>query len=119
MRVLIADDVPSILMLTTSMVRRRGHEAFSVTDGIAALDAVRDSAFDLVILDIQMPGMEGTDCAREIRRLPATRQPRLLIALTGASDTENIQKILASGFDGILIKPVTGPQLEAVLERLA
>ncbi len=118
MRILIADDVPSILMLTTSMVKRRGHEAVSVADGIAALDAVRDTAFDVVILDIQMPGMEGTDCAREIRRLPVARQPRLLLALTGASDSEHVEQILASGFDDILTKPVTGAQLEAILQRV-
>ena len=118
MRILIADDVPSILMLIASMVRRRGHEAVMVADGGAALEAIRQAPFDLLLLDIQMPGMDGTDCAREVRRLPVESQPQLMLALTGVSDDDQIQAILDAGFDDVLAKPLTGAQLEAVLARI-
>ena len=88
-------------------------------DGSQAVEACRDGRFDLVLMDIQMPNMDGRQATRVIRADEAARGlPRMpIIALTANALSEDREACLAAGMDDYLVKPVSGEQLWAVLSR--
>ena len=77
-----------------------------VGDGAAALAAMRAAAFDLVLLDVRMPGMNGLDTARAIRELPGRNGRIPIIALSAGAMKSEIDACLAAGMDGHLAKPI-------------
>ncbi|RME60311.1 MAG: response regulator, partial [Caldilineae bacterium] len=86
-----------------------------VTNGAELLQALEERTYDLVLLDVQMPVMNGLEAARALRdRLPEARRPRI-IALTGGTTPEEQAACLAAGMDGYLNKPVKVDALFQVL----
>jgi signal transduction histidine kinase/CheY-like chemotaxis protein len=114
-RILVADDAPSTRLLLTTMLKKLGHEVTAVEDGVRALDEVRTGRYDVVALDVQMPHMDGTECAREIRALPAALQPAMLIALTAQTFDEDRNRTAMAGFDRFIPKPFTVQDLRSAL----
>ena len=102
-RVLVAEDNPANQMLVELLLRRAGLEPILVPDGIEAVDRARSEAFDMVLMDIQMPRMNGYDAARAIRR-HGYRGP--VIALTAHAMVGDEQKCLDAGCSGYLAKPI-------------
>lgn len=106
-KVLIADDTTTNLTLLETMLRLAGAEVVATTDGEAAVRAARSGDFDLMMLDILMPGMNGIDALSQIREdaaaLPGPAVPA--IAVTANAFPEQVREYLARGFDAHLAKP--------------
>jgi two-component system sensor histidine kinase/response regulator len=117
-RILIAEDNPVSNRLLTDMLDSLGYRADSVADGPAALDAMARTAYDLILMDCQMPGMDGGRVTREIRahHKGCEKQP-LIIAVTANASTEHRVECLQAGMDDYLVKPVRLEELAARLHR--
>lgn len=115
--ILIADDQPEIRGLLEATLRNRGHEVIVADSGTAALQAVEQVVPDMAILDVNMPGVEGTHVARLLRARPATASIpiMLLTALSGESDT---LAGFASGADDYVVKPFSPRELSARVTAL-
>jgi signal transduction histidine kinase/CheY-like chemotaxis protein len=116
LRVLVVDDHELGRRLMVAMLGRHGIVPRLAKNGAEAVDAVLHEPFDLVMLDVQMPVMDGLTAARTIREAsPVGGQPRIVVATAGAS-VEERDAALAAGADAYLSRPVVGPQLyEALL----
>jgi CheY-like chemotaxis protein len=80
MRILIVDDDPDVGATLADLIEPLGHEVVRVTDGYAALDRFRRDPYDLVIVDVVMPGMNGLEVIRRVRAIDRTAR---IVALTG------------------------------------
>jgi CheY-like chemotaxis protein len=120
LHVLVVDDMRVNRMILRHQLETQGCRVEEAHDGHAALEAICASPFDLVLLDLQMPGMSGIDLARAIRAREQDTDLHLrLVALTGYDDRENHGACRAAGIDEILEKPVDGATLKDVLARRA
>jgi signal transduction histidine kinase/DNA-binding response OmpR family regulator len=113
-RVLVVEDNPDGAQLLARVIRGFNHEATVVNDGPSALEAVQIQQFDLVLLDIGLPGMDGFEVARRIRRGSALPH---LIALTGYGQEDDRIRSREAGFDDHLVKPVAPNLLKEILDR--
>jgi len=107
--------------LVTTVLHKRGHVAVAVEHGRAAVEALaaaRGSAFDLVILDLQMPVMGGLEAAQAIRTAEAGRTRIPIVALTAHAMRGDRERCLAAGMDEYLSKPIDVDLLIATVERL-
>ncbi len=115
LRVLVADDQPVNRKVITAMLSRLGHAADEVADGQEVLVALRRRPYDLVLMDVQMPGMDGLEAARRIREELAPADRPRIVAVTAAATREDRESCLAAGMDDFVAKPVT---LEALARLL-
>ena len=120
LNVLLAEDNPINMMLIRELLRRRGHKVTEVTNGKAAVEAVRDGHFDLLLTDIHMPGMDGIEAARAIRALEQqSGRPRTpIVALTADALDAGKRACQEVGMDGFLTKPVDPAELEEMFLML-
>ncbi|WP_232680253.1 response regulator [Nocardioides sp. R-C-SC26] len=119
LRILLAEDNAVNQRVATLLLERLGQRPTVVSDGAQAVEAVRRSTYDLVLMDVQMPVMDGLEATRQIRaELPADRQPRI-VAMTAHALDHDRDASLAAGMDGHLTKPVRVEELAAVLSRIA
>jgi CheY-like chemotaxis protein len=114
LRVLVVDDNRDCALLTAMLVRMCGHEALVAHDGERAMAAAVERSPDAVLLDIGLPGMDGFDVARALRRLPQSRDA-LLVALTGYGRPDDALRAIEAGFDEHFVKPA---DLDRLLQRL-
>jgi CheY-like chemotaxis protein len=114
-RVLVAEDHAVNRMITLHMLKKLGFEAEAVTDGQAVLAALQNGHFDAVLMDCQMPIMDGFSATRELRRRGAAVP---VIALTAAALQEDRDACKAAGMDAYLTKPVDRDALDAALSTL-
>ncbi|MGC9953878.1 MAG: ATP-binding protein [Rhizomicrobium sp.] len=114
LRILLAEDNPINALLTRELLRRRGHEVTEVTSGEAAVKAMEEGLFDLVLTDIHMPGMDGIEATKAIRQNEASlSRPRtLIVALTADALETGRRACREAGMDGFLTKPVEPTQLD-------
>ncbi len=97
------------------LLRAFGHEAEGRSDGVAGYEAARDGAFDLVLTDILMPGIDGYEFARRMKsdaRLASTP----LVAVTALAMSGDRERIDAAGFDGYIAKPIEPQSFVADIE---
>ncbi|GAB5098825.1 response regulator [Caballeronia sp. LP006] len=113
-RILIVDDSEDAALAMSMLLEALGHEVRTEHDGPRALQSIDDFKPDVVLLDIGLPGMNGFDVAREMRKRPVTRDA-LLLALTGYGSDADRQNSIDAGFDHHLTKPVSIDALEALL----
>jgi signal transduction histidine kinase/CheY-like chemotaxis protein len=111
MRVLVVDDHPVNREVASLMLTAAGCHASACADGAAAVEAVRDEAFDLVLMDVHMPGMDGLDAARAIRALPGRAGRTPIVALTADTASADVGRCLEAGMNGHLGKPIRQQQL--------
>lgn len=116
MRVLLVDDETEFLELITKRLSRRGMDVTTASSGEAALDIVRDASFDVVVLDVKMPGLNGLETLRRMRSIaPSTP----VILLTGhASLGAAVDGMELGAFD-YLLKPVAINELIIKLTEAA
>jgi signal transduction histidine kinase/DNA-binding response OmpR family regulator len=117
-RVLVADDSPTNRMVALTLLGRHGIEAEAVGDGRAVLEILRRAEFDLILMDIAMPEMDGIEAARSIRHLsgPVSRIP--ILALTANFHADDRARCAEAGMNDILAKPIQPDMLFSKLERL-
>jgi signal transduction histidine kinase/CheY-like chemotaxis protein len=118
LRVLAAEDNPTNQLVLNTLLALAGLEAVIVENGAQVLEAWSTQAWDVILMDIQMPVMDGPTAAREIRRREAEQQrPRTpIIALTANTMSYQIAEYLADGMDGHLAKPI---EIKALFETLS
>jgi PAS domain S-box-containing protein len=117
-RILLAEDNPVNQKVALAMLRRRGYEVTLATTGRDAVDRVGREAFDLVLMDVQMPEMDGFAATAAIREAEAgTRRHLTIIAMTAHSMAGDRERCLAAGMDGYLSKPIRSADLYALLDR--
>jgi len=120
LRVLLAEDTPANQKLVTYVLRERGHYIEVAQDGLQALEAIGRQDFDAVLMDVQMPVMDGFLATRAIRDLADPKKARLpIIAMTAHALKGDAERCLAAGMDGYISKPIKGDELIALIERLA
>jgi CheY-like chemotaxis protein len=103
--------------LAVRMLEKRGHKITLARNGREAVEAVRAAAFDLVLMDVQMPEMDGfeaTAAIRESERGTGKHQP--IVAMTAHAMKGDDRRCLDAGMDGYLAKPIRGEELFALLE---
>jgi len=113
-RVLIVEDNVDAAESLSMLLEFLGHEVRIEATGASALDAIRTTDFQAVLIDIGLPDMDGYEVARQIRMLPGSRT-KLLVALTGYGQEEDKRRALSAGFDQHLIKPVDVEHLQNLL----
>jgi signal transduction histidine kinase/ActR/RegA family two-component response regulator len=115
--VLVAEDNPVNQLVVRAMLERRGMKVTLVEDGARALAAIQEGTFDLVLMDCQMPVMDGYEATRLIRAAQQ-KGPRIpIVALTANAMAEDRQLCTDAGMDGYLTKPITAAALYEVLNR--
>lgn len=119
-RVLIVDDGPVNLMLACQVLERQGIEVRTATSGPEALASLEQNPFDLVLMDIFMPGMDGMETSRRWRKVELAHYPghqSVLVALTANASAEDRERFVAAGLDDYLAKPYRPQQLVDLIER--
>jgi CheY-like chemotaxis protein len=115
--VLIADDYPDALDVWEVYLRASGFEVLTAADGTSALSSASQNKPDIVVMDLEMPGMSGYEVARALRAADATRDIPL-IASTGHSHSAQLEEARRSGFDVIIVKPCEPDALVLEIRRL-
>jgi CheY-like chemotaxis protein len=105
MRILLIEDNEANRYLATYLLEKAGHEIRHAPNGPAALSLAAVEQFDLILLDIQLPGMDGYEVARALRRLPGLRSLPI-IAVTSYAMVGDREKALAAGCTGYIEKPI-------------
>jgi CheY-like chemotaxis protein len=114
LRILLVEDDATVAEVIAGLLRARGHQVSHAAHGLAALTQTATQAFDIALLDLDLPGLDGLALARQLR---AQSFDAPLIAVTARADAEAEPLAQAAGFDGFLRKPVTGDLLAAAIER--
>ncbi|WP_189042151.1 ATP-binding protein [Aliidongia dinghuensis] len=117
-RILLAEDVVANQILVTAILEANGHLVDVVDDGVAAVTALRRTAYDLVLMDVQMPVMNGVDATRAIRDDEGNARRTPIVALTANASSEDAARCLAAGMDAYVAKPIDEPQLLVIIDRL-
>jgi CheY-like chemotaxis protein len=116
-KVLVADDKPTGRELMRSVLEECGHTVFEAGDGTEALFNAREQMPDLIILDIHMPGLDGFEVLKELRRDPRFAATPI-VALTASAMQGDRERALSEGFTSYMTKPITLRALRAELDRL-
>ncbi len=118
MKVLLAEDNAVNRRLTIALLQKRGHHIAAAENGQQALDALERENFDLVLMDVQMPVLDGLDAIRAIRAKEQSSGLHLpIIALTAHAMKGDRERCLASGADDYVTKPIRTPDLLAAIDR--
>jgi PAS domain S-box-containing protein len=119
LRVLLAEDNAVNTHLVKSILTKHGHHVVSVEDGLQAVAAVRRSEFDLVLMDLQMPAMDGFEATAAIRGMESSPGRHLpIVALTAHAMKGDREACLAAGMDAYISKPIRTPELLSVIARV-
>ncbi len=119
LQLLVAEDHAVNRQVLSALLDSMGHQAVFVTNGEEALAAVQQQRFDLVLMDLHMPGLDGIEATRRIRALahrPAATVP--IVALTADAFTDTRERCMVAGMNSFLSKPVSRDKLAALLRQL-
>jgi CheY-like chemotaxis protein len=120
LEILVAEDNAVNRKLVTTLLRKRGHQVTAVENGleaVAAIDAVRDRPFDVVLMDLQMPEMGGFEATHAIREREGVDRHVPIVALTAHAMQGDRERCLAAGMDGYLSKPIDVSRLLVTVEQ--
>jgi CheY-like chemotaxis protein len=115
LRVLVAEDHPVNRKVVGLLLQSMGHQVSFAEDGQQALSQASQSDFDLVLMDIHMPVMDGLSSTRHIRALPGDRGRVPIVALTADVMSDAADQAMAAGMNAFLSKPLQKTQLQAVM----
>lgn len=121
LNILVADDVPQNLKLAALLLEESGHKVTTAADGAQAVDRFKEGYFDLVLMDVHMPQVDGLEAARRIRSFEKEMPSRSsvpIIALTASVMAEDQRAARAAGMDGFAVKPLDSAQLMAEILRV-
>jgi CheY-like chemotaxis protein len=117
-RILVAEDNATNRLVVTRMLERMGHRVDSVGNGREAVEAVQALPYDLVLMDMMMPEMDGLAATRVIRTLPGATGKTPVVGLTANVLTMDEQSCRAAGMNAFLTKPVTSERLGAMIAQV-
>lgn len=119
-RILVIEDNPANLELLTLLLEAFGYIVLPATGGAEGIEVVRREKLDLIICDVQMPGVDGYEVARRLKKDPMLHRIPL-VAVTALAMVGDREKVLAAGFDGYIDKPIVpekfAKQVEAFMDR--
>jgi DNA-binding response OmpR family regulator len=115
LRLLLVEDDPTVAEVLTGLLRAQGHEVAHVPHGLAALSEATTGEFDLGLLDLDLPGIDGLALARQLR-VQGFAAP--LVAVTARADADAEPLAREAGFDGFVRKPLTGAMLAQAIDAL-
>lgn len=110
-KILVVEDLPINQELVCAVLTRAGHSVDIANDGVEAVSAVRKKRYDLVLMDIQMPRMDGITATKEIRRLPPPAGIVPIFALTANVLPQQVAETMAAGMNGHIAKPIKSQEL--------
>ena len=114
-RVLLVEDVPANQLILATTLRRDGHLVDIAGSGEAALDTLRHTPYDIAFLDLHLPGINGLETARRIRRSDGPSAAMPLVGLTASVSADSQARCLEAGMNDVLGKPVTNAELTRAL----
>ncbi|MEZ0315490.1 MAG: ATP-binding protein, partial [Methylophilaceae bacterium] len=115
-RILLVEDNPFNQQVAQEILQDVGVSVTLASNGVAALDALAEELFDIVLMDVQMPLMDGYEATRQIRSMPALAS-QCVIAMTANAMAEDRQRCLAAGMDDFISKPIIPDQLYITLAK--
>jgi CheY-like chemotaxis protein len=119
LRILLAEDNEVNQRLAVHLLERLGHRVQLAGNGAEAVELFERSPFDLVLMDIQMPGMDGEEATRRIREIEANREGRVpIVAMTAHAMRGDRERFLAAGMDEYISKPIDQERLRELLRTL-
>jgi two-component system, sensor histidine kinase and response regulator len=119
LRILLAEDSAVNQKLAIALLRPRGHEVTVANNGREALDRLADHQFDLVLMDVQMPEMDGLTATRQVRKREAESGRHVpIIAMTAHAMKGDRERCLAAGMDGYVSKPIRASELHAAIAEM-
>ncbi len=118
-RVLVVEDDPVNAAIVDHLLSRRGYAVMIAADGASALARVDDDAFDLLLVDLRMPGMDGFEFTRRVRAREHGSARRTIVALTASAESDRRNEGRAAGMDAFLEKPIDPDRLEDLIRELA
>jgi CheY-like chemotaxis protein len=119
LRVLVAEDNRVNQALARRLLEKQGHIVTIAGDGRAAIDAFRKNTFDLILMDVQMPEVDGYQATREIRRRETNDRRIPIIALTANAMSGDRELCMAAGMDGFISKPINLDELLDAISKLS
>ena len=118
LRILVAEDTPASQVVIRAILERLGHSVRMVADGLEAVRAAGEEGFDLVLLDVQMPGMDGYQAARAIRSGVPGHGGTPIVGLSALAQRADRERGLDSGMTHYLAKPVRFEDIATLLRRI-
>ncbi len=118
LRVLVAEDSPANQKLAVGLLERKGHQVVLANNGKEALEAFQAGRFDLVLMDVQMPEMDGIEAAESIRKIERDEPRTPIIAMTAQAMKGDRERCLEAGMDEYISKPIRANALYEVIGRL-
>ncbi len=118
-KILLVEDVVPNQIIAKKFLERMGHSVEIAANGLEALEAVKNQSFDLIYMDIQMPGMDGFDATRKIRELNFITRDLPILAMTANASAEDRQKCIDAGMDDFIAKPLNFEKLRAMTSSWA
>ncbi len=115
-RILIVDDNENNRLLMSDILQYRGYEIFQAQDGEKAINMARELKPDLILLDIQMPGLDGFAAAKILKSDPLTKDIKLIVVTSFAMKGDR-ERILALGVDDYIAKPIDTRQFPVLVEK--
>ncbi len=119
LRVLLVEDDSINRIAGSALLRQQGCEVTVAADGYEALERFRDGIFDVVLMDVRMPGMDGLETTQHIRNITPYGAKVPVIALTADVTQENIERCVAAGMQDVLSKPINMERLTGVLAKVS
>ncbi len=120
LRVLLAEDNPINQKLAATLLQKRGHEVVVVGNGRAAVAALAGEPFDVVVMDVQMPEMDGLEAARRVREMEKQSGGHVpIVAMTAHAMSSHRQQCLEAGMDAYVVKPIQRQEFIETVETLA
>jgi len=117
--VLLAEDNPVNQTLTRRLLEQLGHRVLSADDGLQSLQVLAQQRVDVLLLDVQMPGMDGLAVLKALRQSEKlTRAHLLVLMLTGQAMDGDPERFIALGADGYVSKPVNRDKLDQAIKQL-
>ncbi len=115
--ILVADDNPVNVKVAIHMLRKIGYKGDEATNGLEAIEALKEKPYDIILMDAQMPELDGIEATRRIRdEFPPESQPYVVAVTAGVTELDR-RKCLESGMDGFVSKPVKIEELRVALEK--
>jgi CheY-like chemotaxis protein/signal transduction histidine kinase len=118
LRMLVAEDVPAARLLLAAVLERGGHQVEAVGDGVQALAAMHRGGFDMLLVDLHMPGMDGYGVAAAVRSIPGEAGRLPMLALTADPPETVERRCREAGFDAVMRKPFETRRLLGLIEAL-